>query len=75
MGMAEFPDLGRTFSLFGWESFPTYDQAHSCTQTPQHVFQVARNDIVNNGMAPEAAEDKALKRAQEIFAKYPIPQT
>jgi multiple sugar transport system substrate-binding protein len=38
----------------------------------QHIFQVALNDIVNNGMAPEAAADKALKRAQEIFAKYPI---
>jgi multiple sugar transport system substrate-binding protein len=35
----------------------------------EHVFQVAWNDIVNNGMAPEAAADKALKRAKEIFAK------
>jgi multiple sugar transport system substrate-binding protein len=41
----------------------------------EHVFQVAWNDIVNNGMAPEAAADKALKRAKEIFAKYPIPQS
>jgi multiple sugar transport system substrate-binding protein len=41
----------------------------------EHVFQVAWNDIVTNGMAPEAAADKALKRAQEIFAKYPIPQS
>jgi multiple sugar transport system substrate-binding protein len=41
----------------------------------QHVFQVAWNDIVNNGMAPEAAADKALRRAKEIFAKYPIPQS
>ena len=41
----------------------------------EHVFQVAWNDIVSNGMAPEAAADKALKRAQEIFAKYPIAQS
>jgi multiple sugar transport system substrate-binding protein len=41
----------------------------------EHVFQVAWNDIVDNGMAPEAAADKALKRAKEIFAKYPIPQS
>ena len=41
----------------------------------EHVFQVAWNDIVSSGMAPEAAADKALKRAQEIFAKYPITQS
>ena len=40
----------------------------------EHVFQMAWNDIATNGMAPEAAADKALKRAQEIFGKYPIPQ-
>jgi hypothetical protein len=36
---------------------------------------MAWNDIVTNGMAPEAAADKALKRTKEIFAKYPIPQS
>ena len=41
----------------------------------EHVFQLAWNDIVTNGMAPEAAADKALKRTQEIFAEYPIPQS
>jgi multiple sugar transport system substrate-binding protein len=41
----------------------------------EHVFQAAWNDIVNNGVTPEAATDKALKRAQEIFAKYPIAQS
>jgi multiple sugar transport system substrate-binding protein len=40
----------------------------------EHVFQVAWNDIVANGMTPEVAAGKALKRATEIFAKYPIPQ-
>jgi multiple sugar transport system substrate-binding protein len=40
----------------------------------EHVFQVAWADIVNNGVAPEAAADKALKRAEQIFAKYPIQQ-
>ena len=28
-----------------------------------------------NGMAPEAAIDKAFKRAEEIFSKYPIEQS
>ena len=41
----------------------------------EHVFQNAWNDVVANGMAPETAADKALRRAQEIFAKYPIPQS
>jgi len=41
----------------------------------EHVFQVAWSDVVANGMTPEAAADKAFKRAKEIFAKYPIPQS
>ncbi len=32
-------------------------------------------DIIINGMKPEAAADKALKRVAEIFEKYPIPQS
>ena len=27
---------------------------------------------MNNGMTPEQAVDKAFKRAEAIFAKYPI---
>jgi len=40
----------------------------------EHVFSIAMLDVMNNGMAPEAAIDKAFKRAEEIFAKYPITQ-
>ncbi|HZU89648.1 MAG TPA: ABC transporter substrate-binding protein, partial [Stellaceae bacterium] len=40
----------------------------------EHVFQVAWADVVNNGMTPQAAADKAFKRAETIFAKYPIQQ-
>jgi hypothetical protein len=29
---------------------------------------------MNNGMTPEQAIDKAFKRAEAIFSKYPIPQ-
>jgi hypothetical protein len=29
-------------------------------------------DVMKEGMAPEAAIDKAFKRADAIFAKYPI---
>jgi multiple sugar transport system substrate-binding protein len=38
----------------------------------EHVFMVAAFDVMNNGVAPEAAIDKAFKRTEEIFAKYPI---
>jgi len=41
----------------------------------EHLFSVAEFDVMKNGMAPEAAIDKAFKRAEEIFAKYPIAQS
>jgi hypothetical protein len=41
----------------------------------EHVFMVAEFDVMNSGMAPEAAIDKAFKRVEEIVAKYPIVQT
>jgi multiple sugar transport system substrate-binding protein len=40
----------------------------------EHVFMVAEFDVMKEGMAPEAAIDKAFKRVEEIFAKYPIAQ-
>jgi hypothetical protein len=41
----------------------------------EHVFSIAMLDVMNNGMTPEQAIDKAFKRAETIFAKYPIMQT
>jgi multiple sugar transport system substrate-binding protein len=40
----------------------------------EHVFMVAEFDVMKEGMAPEAAVDKAFKRVEEIFSKYPIAQ-
>src|SRR5580704_10866207 len=40
----------------------------------EHVFSIAMFDVMNNGMTPEQAIDKAFKRAEGIFAKYPIAQ-
>src|SRR5499433_114503 len=40
----------------------------------EHLFSVAMFDVMNNGMTPEQAIDKAFKRAEAIFAKYPIEQ-
>jgi multiple sugar transport system substrate-binding protein len=41
----------------------------------EHVFSIAMLDVMNNGMTPEQAINKAFKRAEEIFAKYPITQS
>jgi multiple sugar transport system substrate-binding protein len=38
----------------------------------EHLFSVAMFDVMNNGMTPEQAVDKAFKRAEAIFTKYPI---
>jgi multiple sugar transport system substrate-binding protein len=46
---------------------PAYAQVRN-----EHVFGTAWADIMKGGMTPEAAAEKAFKRVEEIFAKYPI---
>ena len=41
----------------------------------EHVWSTAWTDIMTGGMTPEAAAEKAFKRIEEIFAKYPIVQS
>ncbi len=48
---------------------PAYAQVDS-----EHVFSIAMLDVMNNGMILEQAVGKAFKRAEEIFAKYPITE-
>ncbi len=36
------------------------------------MWEVAQSDIVTGGMKPKDAADKAWKRIEAIFAKYPI---
>jgi multiple sugar transport system substrate-binding protein len=55
-------------------SFPWYE-AYSpaiAQVNSEHIYQIALNDVVAHGTSPEQAMDKAIKRAEEIFAKYPI---
>jgi multiple sugar transport system substrate-binding protein len=40
----------------------------------EHLFRVAMFEVIKERMAPEQAIDKAFKRIEEIFAKYPIQQ-
>jgi len=51
--------------------FETYNPAIA-EVNGEHLFSVAMFDAMNNGMTPEQAVDKAFKRAEAIFAKYPI---
>src|SRR5882762_9400260 len=51
--------------------FETYNPAIA-EVNGEHLFSVAMFDVIKEGMTPEQAVDKALKRAEEIFAKYPI---
>ncbi|HJU20411.1 MAG TPA: ABC transporter substrate-binding protein [Stellaceae bacterium] len=50
-----------------------YNPAYAQVET-EHVWEVAQADVVNGGMTPEQAVNKALKRIEAIFAKYPIQQ-
>jgi ABC-type glycerol-3-phosphate transport system substrate-binding protein len=48
---------------------PAYAQVQS-----EHVWAVGWIDIMTGGVTPQAAADKAFRRMEEIFAKYPIAQ-
>jgi multiple sugar transport system substrate-binding protein len=58
--------LGPTSPQF-WAYNPAYSQLQN-----EHTWNTGWMDIIQGGMAPEAAAEKAFKRIEEIFAKYPI---
>jgi multiple sugar transport system substrate-binding protein len=58
--------LGPTVPQF-WVYNPAYAQVQN-----EHVFPTGWTDIMTGGMTPQAAAEKAFKRVEEIFAKYPI---
>jgi multiple sugar transport system substrate-binding protein len=58
--------LGPTAPQF-WVYNPAYAQVQN-----EHVWSVGWMDIIQGGMTPQAAAEKAFKRVEEIFAKYPI---
>ena len=53
--------------------FVTFNPAYAQIQN-EHVWAVAWADIIKNGMTPQAAAEKAFKRVEAIFAKYPIAE-
>jgi multiple sugar transport system substrate-binding protein len=58
--------LGPTAPQF-WVLNPAYAQVQN-----EHVWPIGWVDIMKEGMAPQAAAEKAFKRIEEMFAKYPI---
>src|SRR5271170_3078803 len=55
-------------------SFWVFNPAYAQVQN-EHVWQTAWAEIMKDGAAPQAAAEKAFKRVEEIFAKYPIAQS
>src|SRR5438876_1265030 len=60
--------LGPTVPQF-WAYNPAYAQVQN-----EHTWMTGWMDIIQGGMAPQAAAEKAFKRVAEIFARYPITQ-
>jgi multiple sugar transport system substrate-binding protein len=52
-------------------NFWVYNPAYAQVQN-EHIWSVGWVDIMKEGMSPQAAAEKAFKRIEEIFAKYPI---
>jgi multiple sugar transport system substrate-binding protein len=50
-----------------WVYNPAFAQVQN-----EHVFPTGWAEIAKDGVAPESAAEKAFKRVEEIFAKYPI---
>ena len=61
--------LGPTLPNF-WVFNPAYASVENT-----HVWPTAWADVINGGLTPEAAVEKAFRRVAEIFAKYPIEQS
>ena len=53
-----------------WAYNPAYAQVQN-----EHVWQTGWADIIQGGMTPQKAAEKAFKRIEDIFAKYPIQQS
>jgi multiple sugar transport system substrate-binding protein len=51
--------------------FWVFNPAYAQVQT-EHVWMTGWMDVIQNGMTPQAAAEKASKRVEQIFAKYPI---
>jgi hypothetical protein len=51
----------------------TSNSAYAQVQN-EHVWRAAWAEIMKNEVTPQVAAEKAFKRVEEIFAKYPIAE-
>jgi multiple sugar transport system substrate-binding protein len=54
--------------------YPAFNPARGQFNTEQ-LWGQAHADVIRNGLSPAAAVDKAFRRAEAIFARYPIVQS
>jgi multiple sugar transport system substrate-binding protein len=55
-------------------NYPVFNPGFSEVNATQ-VWGSAEADVIRNGLTPEQAADKALKKVETILAKYPIVQS
>ncbi len=51
--------------------FLAYNPAYAEVEA-QQVWGQTYADVYKDGMTPEAADEKAFKRIEQIFARYPM---
>ncbi len=58
-------------------TFPVYEAYNPAMAQvgSEHVFMTGAFAVMNKGASPEQETEKALKRIEEIFTKYPIVQS
>ena len=54
--------------------YPVYNPGYAEVEATQ-TWGLAAADVIREGMTPQATAEKALKRIEQILAKYPIAQT
>jgi hypothetical protein len=52
-------------------NFPVFNPGYA-EANAQQIWGNAEADIIREGMTPEAAAEKALKRIGQMLAKYPM---
>jgi multiple sugar transport system substrate-binding protein len=67
------PTPGRACSARTIPTFWSFNPAYAQVQN-EHVSGTAWADIMQGGMTRQAAAEKAFKRIEDIFAKYPVGQ-
>ncbi len=68
------PYVRQTLLRANMPDYPAFNPAWGQFNAEQ-VWGQAHADVIKNGLMPAAAIDKAFRRAEAIFARYPIVQS